>query len=78
MSKICKGDRVIFNSDMGTLHGIITCKRHNLIGVFSPPGSTNFGDYKGWSGTEFFLPDQLEVKTDHSGRPRGMTLYEQA
>lgn len=74
--RICKGDRVVFNSDVGTLHGIVTCKQHGFIGVFSPSGTTNFGVYEGWSGTEFFLPEQLEVQPDHSGRPRGRVLID--
>ena len=34
--RICKGDRAVFNSDVGTLHGVVTCKRYGFISVFSP------------------------------------------
>lgn len=75
---ICQGDCVLFATDEDSLHGIATSSRQVdgvlLIAVYTSPGSANWGSYAGWSGTEFFLPEQLSVKPDHSGRPRGKVL----
>lgn len=75
---ICQGDHVKFVSTtvpINVTYGTVTSKRHGLVGVCVDVGTCAFGDYEGWSGTEFFLPGQLTILPDLSGRPRGRVLF---
>lgn len=71
---ICQGDNVSISTESGSAHGFVTSRRRGLVGIYIAPGSAGFGCYKDWTGIEFFLPGQIEVSEDFSGRPRGRLL----